>query len=337
MYTTERLHFHFSLSRIGEGNGNPLQCFCLENPRDGVAQSQSRTRRKLLSSSSSSPFLCSLKETSFQTLVRCFSRTLAHHLLGILAWWTKSLFHAPTPGSWFTGLSCGKENELGAGSFPCAAFPWGGLLHTANQLGFYGCTIHSLKTCLTGETITLLTERTLHGWTLFLSSPLNLPTGWTFILSWIESLCVLVAQSYLTPCDPTTLWIVTCQTTLSLEFFWQEYWTGVLFPSPGVGCLPGIVKQFSRPMVSNSLQPHALQHTRLPCPSPIPKACWNSSPSPHPLSSPSPTFNLSQHQGLFQWVSSSSRWPKFWSFSCSISPSVRESTLIETPHPGQAP
>ena len=33
--TTERLHFHFSLSCIGEGNGNPLQCYCLENPRDG--------------------------------------------------------------------------------------------------------------------------------------------------------------------------------------------------------------------------------------------------------------------------------------------------------------
>ena len=35
--TTEQLHFHFSLSRIGEGNGNPLQCSCLENPRDGGA------------------------------------------------------------------------------------------------------------------------------------------------------------------------------------------------------------------------------------------------------------------------------------------------------------
>ena len=33
--TTERLHFHFSLSCLGEGNGNPLQCSCLENPRDG--------------------------------------------------------------------------------------------------------------------------------------------------------------------------------------------------------------------------------------------------------------------------------------------------------------
>ena len=51
--TTERLHFHFSLSCIGEGNGNPLQCSCLENPRDGRAWwaamsgvAQSRTRLK---------------------------------------------------------------------------------------------------------------------------------------------------------------------------------------------------------------------------------------------------------------------------------------------------
>ena len=35
--TTEGLHFHFSVSCIGEGNGNPLQCSGLENPRDGVA------------------------------------------------------------------------------------------------------------------------------------------------------------------------------------------------------------------------------------------------------------------------------------------------------------
>ena len=57
---TERLHFHFSLSCIGEGNGNPLQCSCLDNPRDGVAWwaavygiSQSWTWLKWLSSSSS--------------------------------------------------------------------------------------------------------------------------------------------------------------------------------------------------------------------------------------------------------------------------------------------
>ena len=59
--TTERLHFHFSLSCIGEGNGNPLQCSCLENPSNGEAWwaaiygvSQNRTRLKRLSSSSSS-------------------------------------------------------------------------------------------------------------------------------------------------------------------------------------------------------------------------------------------------------------------------------------------
>ena len=61
--TTERLHFRFSLSCTGEGNGNPLQCSCLENPRDGGAWwatiygvAQSRTRLKRLSSSSSISF-----------------------------------------------------------------------------------------------------------------------------------------------------------------------------------------------------------------------------------------------------------------------------------------
>ena len=55
---TERLHFHFSLSCIGEGNGNPLQCSCLENPRDGgvwwaaiSGVTQSQTQLKRLSSS----------------------------------------------------------------------------------------------------------------------------------------------------------------------------------------------------------------------------------------------------------------------------------------------
>ena len=59
--TTERLHFHFPLSCTGEGNGNPLQCSCLENPRDGGAWwaavcgvTQSRTQLKRLSSNSSS-------------------------------------------------------------------------------------------------------------------------------------------------------------------------------------------------------------------------------------------------------------------------------------------
>ena len=69
---TERLHFHFSLSCIGEGNGNPLQCSCLENPRNGGAWcaavygvAQSWTRLKQLSSSSPS------KDTQYK--YRCWN------------------------------------------------------------------------------------------------------------------------------------------------------------------------------------------------------------------------------------------------------------------------
>ena len=86
--------------------------------------------------------------------------------------------------------------------------------------------------------------------------------------------------------------------------------------------------------MSNSLQSHGLQHARLPCPSPTsgvysnscPLSCDAIQPS-HPLLSPSPpAFNLSQHQGLFQW--GHIRWPKYWSFSFSISPSNEYSGLI---------
>ena len=69
---TERLHFHSSLLRIGEGHGNPLQCSCLENPRDGGAWwpavsgvAQNRTRLKRLSSSSR--FSCSCQWLSSVT------------------------------------------------------------------------------------------------------------------------------------------------------------------------------------------------------------------------------------------------------------------------------
>ena len=67
---TEQLHFHFSLSCSGEGNGNPLQCSCLENPRDrgawwaaiyGVAQSQTRLKRLCSSSSSIQPIFIELR------------------------------------------------------------------------------------------------------------------------------------------------------------------------------------------------------------------------------------------------------------------------------------
>ena len=73
---TERLHFDFSLSCIGEGNGNPLQCSCLENPRDRGAwwaavygATQSRTRLKRLSSSSSNNM--EFWGNSFKTFLQC--------------------------------------------------------------------------------------------------------------------------------------------------------------------------------------------------------------------------------------------------------------------------
>ena len=70
--------------------------------------------------------------------------------------------------------------------------------------------------------------------------------------------------------------------------------------------------QFSHSVVSDSLWHHGLQHTRLSCPSPTPGATqthvhWvgDAIQPSHPLLSPSPTtFNLYQHQGLFQWISS---------------------------------
>ena len=80
--TTERLHFHFSVSCIGEGNGNPLQCSCLENPRDGGAWwaavygvAQTRTWLKRLSSSSSNPL--------FYHILVTFRRFFAHFLAKI--------------------------------------------------------------------------------------------------------------------------------------------------------------------------------------------------------------------------------------------------------------
>ena len=80
--TTERLHFPFSLSCTGEGNGNPLQCSCLENPREGEAWwaavygvTQSRTRLKRLSSSSSNCQRWHPKKSN-QTLEACCNTLL---------------------------------------------------------------------------------------------------------------------------------------------------------------------------------------------------------------------------------------------------------------------
>ena len=94
--------------------------------------------------------------------------------------------------------------------------------------------------------------------------------------------------------------------------------------------------QFSRSVASDSLQPHGLQHARLPCPSPTPNACsnlWLLSQWCHPtISSSVVPFSFCLHsfqdQGIFQWIGSSYRLSKHWSFSFSISPSNEYSGLI---------
>ena len=83
--TTKQLHFHFSLLCIGEGNGNPLQCSCLENPRDGGAWwasvsgvAQSRTRLKRLSSSSKE--VNSMSQSCFLKKLQTFKEKSHLHL-----------------------------------------------------------------------------------------------------------------------------------------------------------------------------------------------------------------------------------------------------------------
>ena len=120
----------------------------------------------------------------------------------------------------------------------------------------------------------------------------------------------------------------------------SEVWEGyasytVLFPQDCFG-YSGSSIQFSSSVMSDSLRPHRLQHSRLPCPPPLPRACSNlyiwvgDAIQPfHPQSFPSPpAFRLSQHQDFCQWLVLCIRWPKFWSFSFSLNPSNEYSRLI---------
>ena len=100
--TTERLHFHFSLSCIGEGNGNPLQCSCLENPRDGGASwaavygvARSWTQLKQFSSSSSST-----GSISFLTCFQIFKDN--DFWTSLVVQWLR--IHLPMQGSWVPSL-----------------------------------------------------------------------------------------------------------------------------------------------------------------------------------------------------------------------------------------
>ena len=112
---TERLHFHFSLACIGEGNGNPLQCSCLENPRDGEAWwaaiygvSQSQTQLKRLNSSSSSNNNMHLLEQRVwgqrQLLQNCKVKG------------RKCKNSVKNPSQWFSKMALAKGNCFGRNS-----------------------------------------------------------------------------------------------------------------------------------------------------------------------------------------------------------------------------
>ena len=114
--TTEWLHFHFSLSCIGEGNGNPLQCSCLENPRDagawwaaiyGVAQSRTRLRRL---SSSSLQQICSWT-TPVVGVFLFLSYFFTHHCVpGMISQVTLLSLHSFISQKQVSGSAFGKCN-----------------------------------------------------------------------------------------------------------------------------------------------------------------------------------------------------------------------------------
>ena len=113
--TTERLHFHFSLSCTGEGNGNPLQCSCLENPRDGGAWwaaayrvAQSQTRLKWLSSSRCWYTLSYWTITSLRTGILSIAIVITDNFHWVLSVGQALLLAVVTPKKNFRGpvLTC---------------------------------------------------------------------------------------------------------------------------------------------------------------------------------------------------------------------------------------
>ena len=119
MDTTERLHVHFSLSCMGGGNGNPLQCSCLENPRDCGAWwaavsgvTQSRTRLKRLSSSSG--VVSEVPNAIVHNLMNQKTNTISQRVSKMVHWpKNNSLYKFKSKETWsglFKFLCCGEDN-----------------------------------------------------------------------------------------------------------------------------------------------------------------------------------------------------------------------------------
>ena len=128
---------------------------------------------------------------------------------------------------------------------------------------------------------------------------LKLSVAWFIGYTPIQSGCLLSHVWFL-----PSLWTEDCQAFLSVGFFRGEHWSGLPFPPPGDLPYPGIESkspvfstlladslpteilgkpvsavQFSSSVMSDSLQPHGLQHARPPCPSPTPRVYSNACPS----------------------------------------------------------
>ena len=114
---TDQLHFHFSISRIGEGNGNPLQCSCLQNPRDGGAWwaafdgvAESQTRLKQLRSSSSSMSNKSVMPSNH--LILCRPLLLLPSIFpSIRVFSNESVLRIRWPKCWSFSFSISPSNE----------------------------------------------------------------------------------------------------------------------------------------------------------------------------------------------------------------------------------
>ena len=121
---TERLHFHFSFSCIEEGNGNPLQCSCLENPRDrgawwaavyGVVQSWTQLKRLSSSSSSSIVFRVRYWNIQLWMLISPFLFFLQVRQLLLAVFWGSLFRYIYKFYSDFPGDSDGKESTCSMG------------------------------------------------------------------------------------------------------------------------------------------------------------------------------------------------------------------------------
>ena len=140
----------------------------------------------------------------------------------------------------------------------------------------------------------------------------------TYLHTWYIHVYVCIHILY-TVCVPKI-----CSSYYAFKILWPNMIVAYILLTTGAGIGRGSFSsvQFSRSVVSNCLWPHASQHTRPPCPSLTPGVYSNSCPwvgdaiqQSHPLPSPSPPApNLSQHHGLFQWVSSSHQVAKVWEF-----------------------